>query len=832
MAPLEPSSRAEQSTYQPLVVVLVAVCAGITLDRWLAIWLSCWLLAAALAGLVWWNLWRQGALRAAAVALLVSAAATGGAWHHCRWSLFAENEARVFAPAAPGPVAVELRALDGPRRIPAPPHNPLSTVAQRERTRLAVEFLAVRHRDTWQPASGRATLIVTGNVLDVNPGDRLRAFAQWSHTSPPANPGEFDFTSLTRARRELVTLFCEFPESLASDHAGWTWLGWASPLQLVDWLRTRGESLLWQNLGERTAGLAAAMFLGARNELEPDLQQAFIETGTIHLLVVSGLNVGILAASLLVALRVLLVPRGWGLGFVVVVCLLYAAATDGEPPVVRATVMVLLSVLAMFLARRPLQYNTLAAAGLVVLAMNPAELFSAGTQLSFLAVGVLVFVSETQLGKRQFDDPLERLIARTRPWPERLVRRQGRNFWRATITTTLIWLVVAPLVMARFHLVSPVAVLLGPVLAPPVAIALGCGFGIFLVGWLLPPVGAALGYLCNAMLLAMQACVETARGWPLSHLWVAGPGDWWLVGFYGLLIALALVPAWRPSRRRLLGIVAGWTALGFGASLLPAADRDELRCTFLAVGHGTAVVVELPGGQTLLYDSGRLGAPTSAARIVSGYLWSRGVTHLDAVVVSHADADHYNALPAILAQHSVGIVYVSPLMFDDPASRALAAFRSSLDEHAAPLKEVWAGDRLRAGSGVSIEVLHPPRLGVLGSDNANSIVLALEYQGRRILLTGDLEPPGLEDVLAERPYDCDVTMAPHHGSMASDPPGFLAWSTPEWTVISGGQSDRMSQVRNAFAASGSQVLHTAEVGAVTVRIAQGQVSVQGFHAPP
>lgn len=807
--------------------MLAAVCAGIALDRWLAIWFSLWLITALVAWLAWWQLWRSAALRSAACMLLVSAAATAGAWHHCRWSLFSVDEASIFAPAAPGPVAVELRAVDGPRRIPAPPHDPLRTIAQRERTRIEVEVLSVRNREVWQPASGRATLLVDGNVLDVNAGDTLRAFAQWSRASAPANPGEFDFSSLARSRRELVTLFCEFPECLASDHAGWNWPRFANPARLVDWLRTHGESLLWQNLSPDTSGLASAMFLGARNELDPDLAQAFVETGTIHLLVVSGLNVGILSMFLLFALQVLLVPRGWALAIVMTACLLYAATTDGEPPVVRATVMVLVGCLAMFLSRRPLHYNTLAAAGLVVLAINPAEIFSAGTQLSFLAVGVLVFASESRLGKRELD-PLQRLVARTRPLPERIARRLGRNFWRATIATTLIWLVVAPLVMARFHLVSPVAVLLGPLLAIPVTIAMGCGFGIFLTGWLLPPLGTALGTVCEWMLLLMQRSVESARDLPLSHLWVAGPADWWLAGFYGLLFVAVLVPRWRPSRRWMVGLVAGWIAVGFGVSFLPASDRDELRCTFLSVGHGAAVVVELPGGQTLLYDCGRLGSPTSASRIVSSFLWSRGITHLDAVVVSHADADHYNALPAILEQHSVGIIYVSPVMFDDPSSRALAAVRAAIDTNQVPLREVWAGDRLRAADDVNIEVMHPPRLGVIGSDNANSIVLAIEYQGRRILLTGDVEPPGLESLYAELPYDCDVSMAPHHGSMASDPPGFLAWSTPEWTIISGGQSDRVPEVRAAFAAEGSEVLHTAEVGAVTARIAAGQVSVQGF----
>jgi len=239
------------------------------------------------------------------------------------------------------------------------------------------------------------------------------------------------------------------------------------------------------------------------------------------------------------------------------------------------------------------------------------------------------------------------------------------------------------------------------------------------------------------------------------------------------------------------------------------------------------VVAELPGGQTLLYDAGRLGSPVLASRAISSFLWSRGITHLDAVVISHADADHYNALPALLKQFSCGAVYVSPVMFLG-RGRALEALRMALDQSGVPVREVWSGDRLRLEGGATAEILHPPRSGVLGSDNANSIVLALEYKDRRLLLTGDLEPPGLDDVMAEAPADCDVLLAPHHGSPSSDPPGFAEWTTPEWIVVSGGPRDRLPEVAAAYETRGARVLHTAERGAVQVVIRGEKLNVDCY----
>jgi competence protein ComEC len=492
-----------------------------------------------------------------------------------------------------------------------------------------------------------------------------------------------------------------------------------------------------------------------------------LQTGAIHLLVISGLNVGILAGCLFLAARVGLVPRRWSLALVVVATLIYAMTTGAQPPVVRSTVTVLIACTALFLGRSALSYNSIAGAGLVVLALNPVELFQAGTQLSFLSVTALAWLGERRRATARPLDPLERLIARTRPWHQRLARRTWRAVAQACLASLAIWIVVCPLVMSRFHLVSPVAIVLGALLSLPVAVAMASGFGILALGWLAPAAGHALGRLCDVNLRWTEACVDAAQRWPLGHFWVPGPAGWWLAVFYAALGCWLLIPRWAPPRRWCLGLLAAWIIIGVSGSWLAGRPRDQLDCTFLSVGHGAAVIVELPQGQTLLYDAGRLGSPTSASRAIAGYLWSRGITHLDAVVISHADADHYNALPALVEQFSIGAVYVSPVMFER-STRALEALRGAIQHAGIPLEQVSSGDRLRSLGGAQIEVLHPPRNGVLGSDNANSIVLAIEYHGRRMLLTGDLESPGLEDVIAELPRHCDVVLAPHHGSAYSD----------------------------------------------------------------
>jgi competence protein ComEC len=209
-------------------------------------------------------------------------------------------------------------------------------------------------------------------------------------------------------------------------------------------------------------------------------------------------------------------------------------------------------------------------------------------------------------------------------------------------------------------------------------------------------------------------------------------------------------------------------------------------------------------------------------------LWWRGIRRIDALIISHADVDHYNAVPSLLRQFSISKVYVSPIMFrpgpDGRVPLAVQTLRIALDRAGVSLHEISDGESLVEGGRCTMRLLHPPREGVSGTDNANSIVLAVEYAGRRILLTGDLERAGIDRLLAKPGYDCDVLLAPHHGSKHSNPPGFAAWSRPEWVVISGGYRV-FEEMKSAYRRAGAALLHTARDGAVRVRITEGGLSV-------
>jgi hypothetical protein len=157
--------------YQPLVIVLTAVAAGILCDAKLPLAAPIWWAIAAAGCMLWLFLWRRRLERTGSLLLCVALAALGGAWHHCRWYLFADDELGRFARDAVQPTCVEGIVVRGPRRVPAPPFDPLLAIQRGDQTRLEVDIARLRDGEAWRSASGRVRLSVAGHLLGVHAGD-------------------------------------------------------------------------------------------------------------------------------------------------------------------------------------------------------------------------------------------------------------------------------------------------------------------------------------------------------------------------------------------------------------------------------------------------------------------------------------------------------------------------------------------------------------------------------------------------------------------------------------------------------------------------------------
>lgn len=804
------------TAYRPVVLAAAAACAGICVDRFLVTPLEIpasvlwWLTSAAAltAACLWLRRPRRGD---GSVLLLIAVAALFGGWAHLRWNYFPADDLARFAGDEPHAVCLQATLMEPVELRPAPAADPLRAVQLGPASSTSVEVHAIRDGATWRPVSGVSRLRVVGRLAGVGPGDRVQLFAQLARPLPAANPGQFDWGAAQRGRRRCCELYCRDPACL-TPLAQPTSAPAAALAKVRAWCRRQ----LAESVGPTSDDLALAVLLGAREQLTDATTQAFMLTGAIHLLVISGMHVGMLAATAWATMRLLRVPRAWGLALTGAAVIVYATIVGPRPPVIRATLLVLLMLAAWGVRRKASPMQLLAAAALVVMAVNPSELFRSGTQLSFLSVAVLVRFGQF-VSRPRPPDPLRRLLVEAAPWYARAVRSVAVRAGLLAAASSLVWAAAAPLVAYHFHLSTPGGIIVSPLAWPLVALAIAAGAGILTLGIIVPPAAWLLGAVCAGSLQLTQQIVAVAHQVEGGRFYCAGPPAWWLFGLYGAAALFAGVAWLRPHWPRLTALATLWIIVGWFVSGQTRVPPGQLRCTFLAMGHGTCAVLEFPNGQTLLYDAGSLGAPDAASRAIASYLWSRGIAHVDAIVLSHADVDHYNAVPGLLEMFSVGAIYVSPQMFaaaDDRASQGPAHLQQVVEVQGVPLRQTWQHGRIEDfGEQVKMRILHPPAQGVAGRDNANSLILLVEFAGRRILLPGDLESPGMEQVTQAHPLDVDVLLAPHHGSAGSDPPGFAAWCTPEWVVVSGQRPSRTAVANHSYREAGAEVVHTAESGA-------------------
>ena len=227
-----------------------------------------------------------------------------------------------------------------------------------------------------------------------------------------------------------------------------------------------------------------------------------------------------------------------------------------------------------------------------------------------------------------------------------------------------------------------------------------------------------------------------------------------------------------------------------------------------------------------------MGIPLSGVDAISSVLWSQRKSRIETVMISHADADHFNAVPGILDRFNVGCVLVGPNMFDD-SSDAVAKLHADIADAGISSKTICKGTRLSVDQAVSCRLLHPSPFRRFQSDNENSLVLEIIYGQFRVLLPGDVERAGMHDLLLLSPEPVDVLMAPHHGSRHSSPTEFSKWSSPRFTVISAGRKSLPeTEVTTRAYGNYGRVLHTHTHGAISVTIWPDDLEVDHFLKQP
>jgi competence protein ComEC len=295
--------------------------------------------------------------------------------------------------------------------------------------------------------------------------------------------------------------------------------------------------------------------------------------------------------------------------------------------------------------------------------------------------------------------------------------------------------------------------------------------------------------------------------------------------YYALILFAAFFPFRRPFvNRSLCAAMLLALLVSLGVMKWQRTHRDHLSITCLDVGHGQAILAQLPGTMNVLFDAGSLYGGDVGTRIIVPFLDHEGISRLHAVIVSHGDIDHINGLPEVVSRRTVDRVY-----FDETSltqSRDVETVRVLMDHlrkkrvHSERMPE-----SLDAGS-AQIHVLWPtgdPAVWESFSDNDKSLVCLIEYAGRRVLLCSDIEKPAQQEILRHYPtMKADVMVVPHHGSARTLDKEFLAAFDADVLLCSCGQRDHQ-RGRTITSVECGELWTTARDGAVKVCIRRSGV---------
>jgi competence protein ComEC len=579
--------------HAPLVPVALAATAGLCADRYTTVDVGGWLLLAAV-GLVGWIVLRRQSAPAATGLLWLSWFGLAAAYHHVQRHSFGRDDLGRLAGDAPHLVRVRGLVDDEPvvhRTDRADPLIP-SRKPDHGVTVLAVNRVWTEAVD-WVPASGKARLVIDRAIDQNNPyaldsihvGDEVEVTAMLSAPPGPANPGERDFADAERDKR----ITAELRVSKATEavirldrRSDWDTDAW------VAIARGHAARILRETMPDRDAAVARALLLGDGTAMDRAEWDEYIRTGVVQVLAISGQHLVVLAGFFWFLFRAAGVRTRYGALVVMGIVLFYAVLTGLRPSATRAVIMVCAYCGGIVLRRPVNPANAFALAWLAVAALDPTDPFTLGCQLSFLAVFVLIWGVARWFPPGHLS-PLDRLIDESRPAWVRALRAVAKAVGMLYLVTLVLFVATGPILLDRQNVLSPAGILIGPPLILLTGVALVTGFLTLLVG----TVSFTLAWpFALATKLALALCgviVRAADHLPGGAVYSPAPPTWWLIGFY--LIVAALILATAPWLRRLAAALSAWILLGVVVTGHHT-DPDELRVTFLSVGHGTATVMQ------------------------------------------------------------------------------------------------------------------------------------------------------------------------------------------------------------------------------------------------
>jgi len=661
-----------------------------------------------------------------------------------------------------------------------------------------VRVETVETGDGRKPVQGTLLVKLYGeNEEKFRYGDRVRLRGTVTLPRGQRNPGGFDYRFYLTSRGIDALVY---PRAGRVENIGRGDMNFLAATAIT--LRGSMVETIEAVLPSPSSDLLAAILFGQGHRLPDQVEHNFQRAGAGHLLAVSGLHVGLVAAMLTWLLGQLGLRGRFPLVLAIVLVFGYAYLTGMRPSALRAAVMVSMALGALLFDRERDLPTAVSLAALVTLAVNPLLLFGPGFQLSYAATLALIYIHR----------PLERLLSGA----------GIPSFLRSPLAVILAaqWGVL-PLSVYYFHHLPAGAILFNLLLMPMVAFIIGLGLMGALMSLLLPVPGEILLWAARPLLEVMLIVVEWSS-LPGFYLPLSPPGIPALVIYYGIPACFLLVYyRWEKDQEfgeekdafgqylkktvkalapplhlrkpalysvvLLTAVVVIWKGI-----LLP--PSNDLRVTFIDVGQGASALIEAPCGVVIMVDAGGelpfYGEPGELGeRVLLPLLRQERIDRIDLAVITHPHEDHFGGFIPLVGAVEIGTFLVSPV---SGGSVYYEELLEKAEAEGIPILETRDGEIWNCGSGLVLDIYGPPGrlLSGTGCDlNNNSIVFRLVYGDIRMLLTGDIEDAAVSDLFKRNvDLEAEVLQVPHHGGYMAQMPEFLEQVRPRLAVIQVGNN--------------------------------------------
>ncbi|MBF0226284.1 MAG: DNA internalization-related competence protein ComEC/Rec2 [Desulfobacterales bacterium] len=687
---------------------------------------------------------------------------------------------------------------------------------------------------------GQIRLSVFGGISDFIIGDKISFKCKINPIRNFNNPYGFDYKRYMTFSKIWGTGYVKYDEIIFIEKSR---ENFRSKIENV---RREISNLISANASDRSSGILKALIIGERNEIQPNINNAFNILGISHILAISGLHMGIIAAFSFMFFYWILSYFDYLLWkactkkiasiFTMFPVIFYGLLSGLSFSTQRALIMVLCFLFSFLVEREKDILNILSFAALIILLLYPPSLFSASFQLSFLSVFVIVFgFSAGHFLKKIYSKTNNKLFI--------ALTTQFLICFFATLGTV-------PLLMMYFNQISLIGVISNLIFLP-------------LIGYIVVPLGllgvffsffslSLSGVLISISSVIVDKSIVSIMFWakfPYFAVRTFSPNLCEVICYYGILFSILIIYSARHKKtmnikRKAILAISIFSVVLTADVFIEIYERfwnKNIVVTAFDVGQGTSNFIELPYGYRILIDGGGFSDNSVfdvGERIISPFLSKKKVLTLDLVILSHGDSDHLNGLISILKNFKVKEVWTNG---EQGYSANYKNFIKLIKHKKIKHPEFSGLNRNFIINGAKIWILSPKKNYLLNENNNwnsvnnNSIVVKIEYMNKAILFSGDILADTEKKLVSGSQKEflkSTVLIAPHHGSKTSSTDAFVNIVRPEYVIISVGWKNRFKlphkTVLKKYENIGAKVFRTDLDGAVVIKVNSQGIEVKPF----